>query len=194
MRIEKARGFTIVELLVSLAVFSMAMASISGLLVQNSKINKAQQMTSDMQADARNCLSMIVQRLRTAGWDPLNNGFSPLVLDADPTDSVSYIEVFADLEEDGDTDDPDEAVLIRHTGDRIEWRRTTSGPYEVLAVDISNDADGDGNPEPMFVPDSTTNPTQITVRITAQSPVPDPSSGNYIRYTMSSVVFLRKNL
>ena len=34
----------------------------------------------------------------------------------------------------------------------------------------------------------------ITVRITAQSPVPDPMSGEFIRYTVSSDVFLRKSL
>jgi len=46
----------------------------------------------------------------------------------------------------------------------------------------------------MFVADSMTNPTKITVRITARSPVPDPRSGQYIRYTVSSEIVLRKNL
>jgi hypothetical protein len=40
----------------------------------------------------------------------------------------------------------------------------------------------------------TPNPTRITVTITAESPVPDPRSGQKIRYTVSSDVVLRKAL
>ena len=64
----------------------------------------------------------------------------------------------------------------------------------VLADTITNDADGDGVAETMFVPDATTHPTRIMVRITARSPAPDPRSGRYIRYTVSSDVVLRKAL
>jgi len=104
--------------------------------------------------------------------------------------------VFADLNEDGDTNDANEDVTIRWATDKIEWRTTsdTTQPYVTLADSISNDADADGAPETMFVADSMTNPTKITVRITARSPVPDPRSGQYIRYTVSSEVVLRKNL
>ena len=65
---------------------------------------------------------------------------------------------------------------------------------EVLAVNISNDADGDGIIENMFVPDSTTDPQRITVQITARSPVLDPVSREYSRYTVTSDVYIRKDL
>lgn len=189
-------GFSLLELLVSLALLSMVLGGIAGLLVQNSQINRAEQMRAEIQSTARNCLSMIVQVLRTAGWDPQNAGFAAVALDPSPTNSTNYIEVFADLNEDGDTADEGEDVTIRWDSERIEWRMSSdvSQPYVILADSISNDADGDGSAETMFVADSLTDPTRVTVRITARSPVPDPRSGQYLRYTVSSEVVLRKSV
>lgn len=190
------RGFSLVELMASLAILSLALGGLGTMLVQNSQINRREQMTAEVQANARHCLSMIVQVMRSAGWDPKNSGMTPVVLDPTPTDSVNYIEVLADINEDGDTDDQDERVMIRHINSQIEWRKSSDAtqPFVVLADNISNDADGDGVVEPMFVPDSLTNPTTVTVRITARSPVVDLRTGDYIRYTVSSDVVLRRNL
>jgi len=189
------RGASLIEMLVSLAIFLLAMSGLATLLLQNARINKAQQMTADVQANARNTLSIVVQKLRSAGWDPLQVGVNAVTLDPDLADDVSEIEVFADLNNDGDTDDADEDVLIRHTGTggQVEWRPDSdvSTPFVTLSTNISNDSDGDGVIEPMFVPNDVASPTVITVRITAQSPAPDPTSGQFIRYTVESDVVLR---
>ena len=185
-------GFTLVELVVSLGLLSMVLGGVAGLMVQSSQINRAEQMSAEVQSNARNCLSMIVQTLRSAGWDPRNVGFASVVLDPSPSNTNNYIEVLADLNEDADTSDTLEDVTIRWASNRIEWRTDPSQPYVILADSISNDADGDGVAETMFVADSMSSPTRITVRITARSPVPDPRSGQYIRYTVSSEVVLRK--
>ncbi|HXV75365.1 MAG TPA: prepilin-type N-terminal cleavage/methylation domain-containing protein [Candidatus Polarisedimenticolaceae bacterium] len=191
------RGFSLVELLVSVAVLVMALGGLASLLIQNARINKAQRMTAEVQANARNTLSMVVQALRSAGWDPTNMGVPTVNLDPDTSDDVSEIEVFANLNEDPDTDDAGEQILIRHLGSTREvvWRESsdTTQPFIVLSSNISNDADGDGTIEPMFVPDANP-PTRVTVQITAQSPAPDPTSGEFIRYTVSSDVVLRKAL
>jgi hypothetical protein len=183
-------------MLVSLVVLLMAMSGLASLLIHNARVNKTEQMTVEVQANARNCLSMVVQRLRSAGWDPMNQGVPTVLTDQDLGDTVSEITVYADLDEDGLTNGTDEEVLIRHMDNRVEWRRTnnTGDPFIVLATNISNDADGNGTPEPMFVPDVTPNPTRITVAVTAESPVPAPTSGQPIRYTVSSDVVLRKSL
>jgi prepilin-type N-terminal cleavage/methylation domain-containing protein len=195
-RIRDEAGFSLVEMLVGMTVFCLAVGGIAGLLVQNSQINRTQQMREEAQANARTCLSMIVQVLRSAGYDPRNTGFASLGIDSTPLDPTNWIEVFADLNEDGDTGDANEAVLIRHTSERIEWRTTSdvSQPFVILADSISNDADGDGTVEPMFVPDSTTDPSIVTVRITARSPTPDPRTRQFLRYTVTSDVVVRKNV
>lgn len=191
-------GVTLIELLVSLTVMLLVLTGLASLMIENSRINKAQQMTAQIQSDARNSLAVIEQRLRSAGWDPLNVGIPAVVLDSDLGDGISEIEVFADLDGngDGDTDDANEQTLIRHVGDRIVWRNSSdiNAPFVVLATNISNDADGDGVVEPMFVPDSTTDPQRIRIRITARSPVPSPMSGEFLRYTVESDVVLREAL
>lgn len=185
-----ARGFTLIELLVSLTILSLSLAALATLLVQNARVNRAQQMTLTAQSNARSCLSIVVPVLRSAGWDPLNSGFSPVTLDP----NGNWIEVFADLNEDGDTLDADEDVTIRFASGRLEWRKSTSGSYETLSEDISNDADGDGSAEPMFVADNPARPTRITVTLTARSPVANPTNQREIRSTASTDVLLRRNL
>jgi len=194
----RQRGASLIEMMISLAIFLLALSGLATLLIQNARINKAQQMTADVQANARNTLTIVVQKLRSAGWDPLQVGLGTLTLDADLGDDVSEIEVFADLNADADTDDLDEQILIRHTGSgrQVVWRPDNGGgtPFVTLATNISNDSDGDGVIEAMFVPDDVVSPTVITVRVTAQSPSPDPTSRQFIRYTVSSDVVLRKEV
>ncbi len=188
------RGYSVLEVLVALALLMIAMTSIYGLLLQGARMNKKQQLSVNAQSDARTCLTMVVAKLRNGGWDPGSAGIQVVQLDSNPGDGIEEIEVFADLDADGDTDGLDEQVLIRHIADRIEWRRSASGAFEVLAVGISNDANGDGTVEPMFTPDSTTNPSRVLVQITAEAPAPDPISWQPIRYTVSSEVVFRTRL
>ncbi len=75
MQARGERGFSLVEFLVSVTVLVLAMIGLASLLIQNARINKSQQMAAEAQANARNTLSMVVQKLRSAGWDPTNNGF-----------------------------------------------------------------------------------------------------------------------
>lgn len=194
MRVADQSGSSILEVLISLTVLVLAMGAIGSLLFQNARINKSQQMIADVQNNARGCLELIVQKLRSAGWDPSGAGFPSLTLDPDLTDAVSQIEVFADLNADGDTADADEQMTIRHNGNVVQWRRSPLAAYSALAVNISNDADGDGTPEPLFTPIPDPDPTRIQVRVTAQSPVPDPVTRQIFRYTVTSDVVLRKAL
>ena len=188
------RGFSLVEMLVGMTVLLFVMAGAMGLIVHNSRINKSQQMAVAMQSDVRTCMSMIIQKMRTAGWDPTGAGIQVVRLDSTPGDGIEEIEVYADLDNDGATTGTGEQVLIRFIEDRIEWRRSAAGSFEIMAVGISNDADGDGTAEPMFTPDSTTDPTRILVQVTAESPFADPITGSRIRYTLSSDLALRKTL
>jgi len=188
------RGFSVVEMLVGMTILLLLMAAAMGLVLHNSRINRSEQMAVVVQSDARTCLSMIVQKLRTAGWDPTDAGIQVVRLDSTPTDGIEEIEVYADLDNDGATSGSDEQVLIRFIEDRIEWRRSAGGSFEIMAVGVSNDADGDGTAEQMFTADSTTNPTRILVRLTAESPLPDPTTDSPIRYTLSSDLALRKRL
>ena len=198
-------GFTLIEALLSVSLMLVVATGLAGMLIHNAELNSSQQMTAHAQTNARTAVSLLVQRLRSAGWDPVNAGFPAVVLDplnndANEADGVDNLVVFADINGDGEvdgtvTDDDDgELLLIRHDGDRIEWRMKGSASYITLIDHVSNDADGDGTTEPMFIPDDATDPSRITIRVTARSPSPDPVSGEFIRYTVTSDVVLRKTL
>lgn len=197
---KNQQGFSLLEMVVSVAVMMMAMSGLASLLIQNARVNKAQRMQAEVQGNARNTLSMVVQKMRSAGWDPAEGGLAVVTTDTNLGDTISEIEVFADLSDppDGDADDDFEQILIRHLPGQntVVWRKNNNvaTAFDIVSNNISNDANGDGTPEPMFTPDATPNPTRVTVTVTAQSPVPDPTSGQFLRYTVSSEVVLRKNL
>jgi Tfp pilus assembly protein PilW len=180
-------------MLVATALAMVVMVIVGGTIVQNSRVNKSQQLSVAMQSDARACLALITARLRSAGWDPTSAGIAVVQLDSTPGDGIDEIEVFADLDGDGDTDGVDEQVRIRHVSasNRIEWRRSATGAYDILAMGITNDADGNGTEEPMFVADSTTNPRYVEVRITAESVEPDPITRMPLRFSIASQIALR---
>jgi Tfp pilus assembly protein PilW len=184
--------------MVSMVVLLVCVAGLAKIMIENSRINRAQQMTAQVQSNARNCMSVVLQKMRRAGWDPINANVQTVEWDADPSDDVSEIEIFADLDGDGLTDGLDEQVLIRHTEKRIVWRRSNdvNQPFDIVATNIGNDADGDGVIEQMFVPVIVSGPDgdRIVVQITAESPSPDPMTGEPIRYTVRSEVAMRKTL
>jgi len=199
---SRQSGFSMVEALVSLTVLTLAMTGLAGLLVNNSKVNKSEQMKAETQANARNTLSVLVQRLRSAGWDPLgSDSFVGITPDSNTGDTIAEITMRTDYHTPGTPETPDgvaseedEIVVFRHTNDTIIWDRDDDGSFEILAIDISNDADGDGTIEDMFVLDDVTAPTRVTVQITARSPVVDPITGDFTRYTVSSDVVFRKEI
>ena len=72
------RGFSLIEMLISLTILLAAMAGLAGMLIQNSRINKSQQMQVEVQANARSSMELDGgPSLRSAGWDPMNAGRSP---------------------------------------------------------------------------------------------------------------------
>ncbi len=188
-------GVTLPELLVSLAILSVVLVGMSSMLIQNLEVNSREQLRAEAQSNARRCMSRVVTTLRSAGWDPGNHGIPTVMLDPDLSDDVSQIEAFIDRDGNGVTSGTAfEQVLIRHVGDRVEWRTDGTGAFAVVATNITNDEDGDGTVEPMFTPDSTVAPRRIFVRITAEASSPDPKTGQAIRYTVTSEVALRKEV
>jgi len=196
MKLTDEKGFSLVEMLVGLLVSSFIATGLASFMIQKSQTNKAQQMYVEAQINARSSMELIVTRLRSAGWDPVNADVENVRVDPDLSDDVSQLEILADLDEDGLTESLDEAVLIRHVGNRVEWRRSydPDAPFTIIATGISNDADGDGTIEPMFQLDDPVNPEVVIVQITARSPAPHPRTGEFIRFTLRNEVALRKEL
>jgi hypothetical protein len=188
-------GTSLVEALVGMTILLVITAGAAEMLVRNGEIVTREELRAEVQANARNCMARVVSTLRSAGWDPGDHAIPTVALDPDTSDAISQIEAFIDRDGDGVTSGtPFEQVLIRHVGDRVEWRTDGVSPLATLARNITNDADGDGVIEPMFTPDNPTDPRRIVVQITAQARLLDPHTREPIRYTLQSAVTLRKEL
>ena len=62
-------GFTLLEVLLSLALLLTIMASVAGILIRNGRINRSQQMAAELQSSTRTSLSMPrLSRTSAAGF------------------------------------------------------------------------------------------------------------------------------
>lgn len=70
----RQKGFSLLELMVALAIASVLMAAISTFYHNQLKTHVTQQELLDMQQDARGAMYMMTREIRMAGYDPLNAG------------------------------------------------------------------------------------------------------------------------
>lgn len=70
-------GFTLVELLVALALSSIVIAAIYKASATQQRMYIAQDQVAEMQQEARAALDMIVHSVRLAGFDPASSGLFP---------------------------------------------------------------------------------------------------------------------
>jgi len=76
------KGFSLLELMVTLAIGSVLMAAISTFYHGQLKTHVTQNELVDMQQDARAAMYMMTREIRMAGYDPLNSGATIRLADA----------------------------------------------------------------------------------------------------------------
>ena len=76
------KGFSLLELMVTLAIGSVLMAAISTFYHGQLKTHVTQNELVDMQQDARVAMYMMTREIRMAGYDPLNTGATIRLADA----------------------------------------------------------------------------------------------------------------
>ena len=103
--IQTKKGFTAIELLISLAILALSMTSVYSLYMSFIKMQTSEGVKVKIQQSARSSLDMMVRDIRMAGLDPeVTNAFgivSPLA-----TQSIRFT---ADRDMDGLLDEPNEA-------------------------------------------------------------------------------------
>lgn len=99
---KNRNGFTVIELLMSLAIMSVAMTSIYGLYMSYVRIYTTEGVTTRVQQNVRASMNMMVRDVRMAGLDPA--GAEIFGITEISNQSIRFT---ADRDMDGELDDPD---------------------------------------------------------------------------------------
>lgn len=145
------RAFTLVELMITVAISIFVAGAIGGIYVYQQRILTEQERVAEMQQNLRASMDLIAHEIRMAGYDATGDAGAGITVA-----SAGQFSFTQDLNEDGDTLDADETVdfgflpaedagrdgipdaLTNGVPDAISLRRQTSGGggYQAIADNI----------------------------------------------------------
>ncbi|MBW1781907.1 MAG: prepilin-type N-terminal cleavage/methylation domain-containing protein [Deltaproteobacteria bacterium] len=192
-------GFTLVELLIAMALAMVIIASLATTFVSQRKAYDVQEQILEMTQSARAAMDMMSREIRMAGYNPTGS-----MQTTDPTAagfvgipySATQLAIIADLNQDGETDgtvtDDDANEEITYTFDSTNKQidRDTGGGPQPLAENIQSFTfeyyDSNGN-----TTTTAADVRQIDITITVRTSEPDPDYGQnsgYRTYTLNLYV------
>lgn len=115
MRLDE--GFTLLELMVAMAIFSVVIAGVIGAYYEQLRSHNTQQQILEVQQNARAAMYYITRELRMAGYDPSGASGAGLIPDAGVRTTTTFsMDITGgendgiDNDDDGTTDEADEAI------------------------------------------------------------------------------------
>jgi type IV pilus assembly protein PilW len=201
------QGFTLVELLIAMALGLIVLASLSSAFVSQQKTYSVEEQNTEMIQTARGAMSVISREVKMVGyhWDPT---FASTLQTTDSSETATYVgmlydttqlEIKADLDGDGNTTDDNEEIIYTEGSGTID--REEGGTTITLAENIEDFS------FKYFKQDSTTGSLVevlssadeeqirvIEITITAKTSKPDPNythptyGDHYRRYTLTSYI------
>jgi len=191
-----ARGFTLVELLVSLLISAMFAAGVQQFARSMLRGVRVLEAAAEAQEAARLGAQLIAGDLRDAGFSPaggLANGLRRAAIDA--------VAMARDLNGDGDSDDANEAVAYHWAADRGALMRAPGGaPPQPLLGDVPEGGlrltyvGADGAPLAAggeLDAAQRARVRQVMVRLVVEVPHPDPAFTTPLRAAQQLTVALR---
>jgi len=188
-----AAGFTLVELLVALAMSALVMAAIFRLSMDQQKVHTAQDQVAELQQNIRAALDLLVKDIRMAGYNPTRTAGDGCV-----TAGAAQFQFRADLNADGDYGDANEDVtlsLITGTGGVQGLRRKITAADDDKTVAAETVIPSVENLEFYYTladgTRTTTPPTPADVRLVqisllVRAPLQDDNLENTASYTTPS--------
>jgi prepilin-type N-terminal cleavage/methylation domain-containing protein len=129
-RIRRERGFTLVEILVTVAILGAVMVILSTIMMSSNRTHRKTVRQAEIQTDLRQAIDLIAAELRQAGADSASVGILPVVY----ADSVQ-VHVRADLNSNGtiQTAEPSEDITYSYnTGSGSIMRNPGTGAVVML--------------------------------------------------------------
>lgn len=187
-----ARGFSLVEVMIALALSTLTLGAIYQLYLSQLKNQVVRDNTLDMQQQARAAMDLVTRELKMAGYDPRGVNRDHLAGNDFPgvTQDSNQLIIKADLNGNGVSSDSNESIVYSHDPETMTLRRNTGGGRQPVGEGIEAFAvkyfDHDGNPTW-----NSKQIRQIELVITSRTANPDPHyppNGGYRTFILSSRV------
>jgi len=179
------RGFSLIELLTSIAISGIILAAITATFISQSRSYDAQEQINGMQQGARAAMDMITREVRMAGYN--TNGAA--VFDG-ITYNLTEIRIQANLNGDTDTGDANEDITYAYDATDKLIERTTDGNIETLVENIEDFTFNYLN-QTGGAATTSDDIRQIQITITSKTRKPDPGytiNGGYRTFTLTSLI------
>jgi type IV pilus assembly protein PilW len=188
LKLKKTEGFTLTELMVSMAIGMVMLAAVTTTFMLQTKTYNAQQQINEMEQNARGVLDVITRELKMAGYKPNGGSFSGV------TYSTTQLMIQTDLDASGgistSTTANEEITYAYDSTNKQITRAVGTGSALVLADNITAftfsylDSTGASTT-------TSANIRQVSISITARTANPDPnytSNGGYRTYTVTATI------
>lgn len=181
-------GFTLIELMVSMAIGLAVLAAIAGTFTAQTRQNSAEEQIGQMQQNVRGALDLMIREIQMAGYKPAGGSFNGIQTSTATTLRIKLDLDSSGVETDGTTDDI--SYSFDSSTGLITRTLNNAGSSATLADNVTAfsftylDANGSS---------TTTNTAvrRITISITARTDKPDPSyttNNGYRTYQISADV------
>jgi len=177
-------GFSLIELIVAIAISGIVLAAISTTFVSQSQSFEIQEQLVEMHQNARAAMDIMTREIRMAGYSPTGASIVGVHHHSDK------IHIRADLTGNGDTNDPNENIIYSYDAANLRIQRDAAAGIQPFADNIQaftmGYLDNNGN--------ATTNSSdirQIKITITARTATINrnyPFNGGYRTYKLTSLV------
>jgi type IV pilus assembly protein PilW len=192
MKNDRASGFTLMELLVSMSIGMVVLAALAKTFTVQSRQNNAEEQVAQMQGNARAALDLMVREIQMAKYNPAGTAFSSAY---GVTYSASQLEVKADMDGNGtistSSGSVEDIIYARDAANNYITRKLGSGTAEIVADNITafTFAYYDANGSAVTSSGNSGNIRKVTINITARTAKPDPSytsNSGYRTYQISA--------
>ena len=187
-RIRGVGGFTLVEMMVSMAMSLVVLAAIAGTFTVQTRQNSAEEQIGQMQQNVRGALDLMIREIQMAGYKPAGGSFNGI-----ETSTSTTLRIKLDLNSSGvETDDATDDISYSFDSSTGLITRTlnNTGSSATVADNITAfsftylDVNGAS---------TTTNTAvrRVTINITARTEKPDPgytTNNGYRTYQLTANV------